>query len=80
MSAALMENNIAMRSLTASKSQPAISSNSELDQTDSVARANVVDQEDVPSNGGYGWVVYLCVFLTNAHTWGVNSVLLSKFL
>lgn len=23
--------------------------------------------------GGYGWVVVLCVFLTNAHTWGLNS-------
>ncbi|EFQ34648.1 major facilitator superfamily transporter [Colletotrichum graminicola] len=23
--------------------------------------------------GGYGWVVVGCVFLTNAHTWGLNS-------
>jgi hypothetical protein len=29
---------------------------------------------DVPPNGGYGWVNVVCVFLINAHTWGVNSV------
>ena len=23
---------------------------------------------------GYGWICTLCVFLINAHTWGVNSV------
>ena len=74
MSAALMENNIAMRSLTASKSQPAISSNSELDQTDSVARANVVDQEDVPSNGGYLCFLDQCPYLRS------HNVFLSKFL
>jgi hypothetical protein len=37
-------------------------------------RDRVVDIEDVPPNGGYGWVCTLCVFLINAHTWGVNSV------
>lgn len=30
--------------------------------------------EDVPPDGGYGWVCVVCVFLINAHTWGVNSV------
>ncbi|RDW58184.1 hypothetical protein BP6252_13595 [Coleophoma cylindrospora] len=34
---------------------------------------NVVEQEDVPPNGGYGWVCVACVFLINANTWGVNS-------
>lgn len=29
---------------------------------------------DVPPNGGYGWVCVACVFLINAHTWGINSV------
>jgi hypothetical protein len=29
---------------------------------------------DVPPDGGYGWVCVACVFLINAHTWGVNSV------
>jgi hypothetical protein len=31
-------------------------------------------QVDVPPDGGYGWVCTACVFLINAHTWGVNSV------
>lgn len=35
---------------------------------------NVASQEDVPPDGGYGWVCTVCVFLINAHTWGVNSV------
>lgn len=38
------------------------------------ANLNVVSQVDVPPNGGYGWVCTACVFLINAHTWGVNSV------
>lgn len=29
---------------------------------------------DEPPDGGYGWVCVACVFLINAHTWGVNSV------
>jgi hypothetical protein len=26
--------------------------------------------DDVPPNGGYGWVCTACVALINAHTWG----------
>ncbi|OCL05105.1 MFS general substrate transporter [Glonium stellatum] len=29
--------------------------------------------EDIPPNGGYGWVCVACVFWINAHTWGLNS-------
>lgn len=32
------------------------------------------DREYVPPNGGYGWICVVCVFLINAHTWGVNFV------
>jgi hypothetical protein len=35
---------------------------------------DAVAVEDVPPNGGYGWVCTACVFLINAHTWGLNSV------
>jgi len=35
---------------------------------------NIVSREDVPPNGGYGWICAACVFFINAHTWGVNSV------
>ncbi|CZT05034.1 related to protein MCH2 (monocarboxylate permease homolog) [Rhynchosporium agropyri] len=29
--------------------------------------------DDVPPDGGYGWLVVACVCLINAHTWGINS-------
>ena len=35
---------------------------------------NAQEQEDVPPNGGYGWVCVACVHLINGHTWGLNSV------
>ena len=35
---------------------------------------NVSNREDVPPDGGYGWICTVCFFLINAHTWGVNSV------
>lgn len=35
---------------------------------------NVVSREDVPPDGGYGWICAACVFFINAHTWGINSV------
>lgn len=46
-------------------------------------RTNIAEREDVPPDGGYGWIVTACVFLINAHTWGVNAawgVLLAHFL
>jgi hypothetical protein len=30
--------------------------------------------DDVPPDGGYGWVCVASVFWINAHTWGINSV------
>ena len=36
--------------------------------------AHVKDRDYVPPNGGYGWVCVVCVFLINAHTWGINFV------
>jgi hypothetical protein len=35
---------------------------------------DAVPAEDIPPNGGYGWVCTLCVFLMNAHSWGLNAV------
>ncbi|KAJ4294906.1 hypothetical protein N0V88_005145 [Collariella sp. IMI 366227] len=35
--------------------------------------ANAASLEDVPPDGGYGWVCTFCVFIINANTWGVNS-------
>jgi len=36
--------------------------------------AHAKDREYVPPDGGYGWVCVVCVFLVNAHTWGLNFV------
>ncbi|GIZ44841.1 hypothetical protein CKM354_000802700 [Cercospora kikuchii] len=44
---------------------------------------NFAVREDVPPDGGYGWICTLCVCLINAHTWGVNAawgVFLAYFL
>ena len=34
---------------------------------------NVALVEDIPPDGGYGWVVMICVCLCNSCTWGVNA-------
>lgn len=33
-----------------------------------------IDREYVPPDSGYGWVCVVCVFMVNAHTWGLNFV------
>lgn len=43
------------------------------DPIESNAMANIVSLEDVPPDGGYGWVITACVFIANCHTWGVNA-------
>jgi hypothetical protein len=35
------------------------------------------DENDVPPDGGYGWVCVASTFWINAHTWGINSVRIS---
>ncbi|KAF7952359.1 uncharacterized protein EAE97_001856 [Botrytis byssoidea] len=37
------------------------------------AQAVAHPETGAPPDGGYGWVYVLCVFLINAHTWGINS-------
>ncbi|KAF9883919.1 hypothetical protein FE257_002662 [Aspergillus nanangensis] len=52
-------------------------------ESNSVDHNNAEAFEDVPPNGGYGWVCTFCCFMTNVHTWGVNSswgVILAHFL
>ena len=40
---------------------------------DDVDPATIALVEDVPPDGGYGWVVTAAVFLINVNTWGINS-------
>ncbi|CCC07138.1 hypothetical protein SMACR_01161 [Sordaria macrospora] len=40
---------------------------------DDIDPATIALVEDVPPDGGYGWVVTLAVFLINVNTWGINS-------
>lgn len=35
--------------------------------------SNIATIEDVPPDGGYGWVCTACIFMINFCTWGVNS-------
>lgn len=44
--------------------------NTDPEQAQPPARIEV----EPPPDGGYGWVCVMCVFLVNAHTWGINSV------
>ena len=44
--------------------------NTDPEQAEPLARIEV----EPPPDGGYGWVCVMCVFLVNAHTWGINSV------
>ncbi|CAI7564840.1 unnamed protein product [Penicillium pancosmium] len=39
--------------------------------------------DDIPPNGGYGWLCTLCTFMITVHTWGINAawgVILAYFL
>lgn len=54
------------------------SDNAEVDSPSKEVEHNLeptttAQSDDVPPNGGYGWVCVAAVFLINAHTWGINS-------
>jgi hypothetical protein len=37
-------------------------------------RSTMSKNDDVPPDGGYGWVCVACSAFINGNTWGVNSV------
>ncbi|KAH6719004.1 MFS transporter-like protein [Leptodontidium sp. MPI-SDFR-AT-0119] len=43
------------------------------DEPEELRPSDVQKPDDVPPDGGYGWVVVACVSLINGHTWGINS-------
>lgn len=59
---------------TRASSDKALSVEGSGHSTDDPERVEESKPVDVPPDGGYGWVCVACVFLINAHTWGVNSV------
>ncbi|KFY57751.1 hypothetical protein V497_05302 [Pseudogymnoascus sp. VKM F-4516 (FW-969)] len=75
---------------TGTEKPPAPPGSSETDTEKAAAEAPVglapladLPVPDVCPDGGYGWVVVACVFLINAHTWGINSsygIFLSYYL
>ncbi|RAL17226.1 MCT family MFS transporter [Aspergillus homomorphus CBS 101889] len=67
------------------ESDPNLESPSDLDKPQESAPLDTESkyEQDVPPDGGYGWVCVACVFWINAHTWGINSsygVFLSYYL
>lgn len=66
-----VDNGIALQLTTSQAMRPPVPL---ADLESPVDGANVFEQEDIPPDGGYGWVCTLCVFLINFNTWGVNSV------
>lgn len=63
--------------------QPRAASPAEIRRTESASERTIdVEQptstaelkaEDIPPDGGYGWVCVACNFFINGHTWGINS-------
>jgi MFS family permease len=63
--------------------QPRAALSAEIRRTESASERTVdVEQpttiaelkaEDLPPDGGYGWVCVACNFFINGHTWGINS-------
>ncbi|KAL2816839.1 MFS general substrate transporter [Aspergillus cavernicola] len=50
---------------------------------DPVSSTTPTPTDDQFPEGGYGWICVICIFLINAHTWGINSaygVILSFYL
>ena len=41
---------------------------------DATQTVPAVECVEILPDGGYGWVVVICVAIINIHTWGVNSV------
>jgi len=65
-----MENSTAAGGDTSTESEKGVS----LDDHEQHSESAPIQQEvDIPPDGGYGWICVGCVFLINAHTWGVNS-------
>lgn len=55
---------------------------SDLEQS-GASTADATAFDDIPPNGGYGWLCTLCTFMITVHTWGINAawgVILAYFL
>lgn len=78
----LTMNGVDLERTTSQRNDPFRTPNSE-QYEDNVATNHADAFDDIPPNGGYGWVCTFCAFMITVHTWGVNSawgVILAYFL
>jgi len=62
-------------SATSATSDDSNSNNAEVEKEaeQTLQPTTTTQSQDVPPDGGYGWVCVAAVFMINAHTWGINS-------
>lgn len=58
---------------SATETRPESESDRTLDEENAGVASIPKPEDDVPPDGGYGWVCVACNFFINGHTWGVNS-------
>lgn len=60
-------------SATSATSDDLNNAEAEKEAGQTLAPTTTTQSQDVPPDGGYGWVCVAAVFMINAHTWGINS-------
>lgn len=61
------------QSITAINTEPAETASQKTVDVEQPQTVSEEKAENLPPDGGYGWVCVACNFTINAHTWGINS-------
>lgn len=66
---------LSLRRKGAASETASVSNNAEAEKEaeQTLEPTTTTQSQDVPPDGGYGWVCVAAVFMINAHTWGINS-------